>query len=173
MRNRGSGDSYSLYKCKMCLDIRTKRCQRDLSVPSSKCRRRHNILYTHIIHFVYPRSASAFIPLLHGIHCDHILFSVSFIFIKKHFFSSLFLLFVFGCRRRSLTGKFLSILTRNVNGTKWLRHCASDSLTLVAHVRVEAKQEQVPTMFHLHHRRIFIVVLLCRTCSCARVRVYL
>lgn len=73
----------SLYKCKICLDIRTRRCQRDLSVPSSKCRRRHNILYTHIIHFVYPRSASA------SASTSSSLFS-RFIFIKIFFSFSFF-----------------------------------------------------------------------------------
>lgn len=92
----------SLYKCKICLDIRTERCQRDLSVPSSQCRRRHNILYTHIIHFVYPRSASDStepLPLLlqrqnqHHTHTHtYSLWSysffhrLSFIFIKTIFF---------------------------------------------------------------------------------------
>lgn len=104
----------SLYKCKNMSrhsdqKETEKRCQRDLSVPSSKCRRRHNILYTHIIHFVYPRYL--LLPLLLSL-CDR-----SF-FIKTFFFSPLSLpvfrcsFFVLGgplsfCRTIRLGKKFL------------------------------------------------------------------
>lgn len=109
-----------------------KRCQRDLSVPSSKCRRRHNILYTHIIHFVYPRYL--LLPLLLPL-CDR-----SF-FIKTFFFSPLFLSlfsvvhFSYSadrCRsveRFDWVKNFFDSHTR-CGCTKWLRHGSSDSLTL-------------------------------------------